>query len=379
MKVKMAIIAAVLAAAVCAPASAVLPDARGPNAAVAAENSPEMKEILRIRVENAAGGAVEVSEDGGASWTAAGKVLLAAGTINPRAYTASGWAASGAVAATAVNAIHIKVKQNEDRGAVFSLLPKDFFTPPADYKSFYSRNSSIITNIPAGGSIFGGAESPFIGSRVLAARAGSAHSPIAEDYVPAEGDSLLIVVERPVKYPSEIVFENRFGGFILIKYPGEEPKLIGQVLKPVAGVGRFEGSLYTDVGRIRANHTGVVCVSTSPVGEIGGFQIIPENHAMSAEMENARLLTQWMVVGPPGAADPSLEGVAPLFRHFIRPVNFKSGPQGKTLEQALGAFIVQARIGGGEWTRMPSVSGRDDKALKDVTHIRMLFPVEWKH
>ncbi len=104
---------------------------------------------------------------------------------------------------------------------MFSILPKDFFSPPADYKSFYSRNSSIITSIPAGEGIFGGAESPFIGSRVLAARAGSAHSPIAEDYAPSEGDSLLIIVEQPEKYPSEIVFENRFGGFILIKYPGE--------------------------------------------------------------------------------------------------------------------------------------------------------------
>ncbi len=85
MRIKMAIIAAIAAAWACAPAVAVLPDARGPHAAVAAENSPEMKEIFRIRVENAAGGAVEVSKDGGASWTAAGKVLLAAGTINPRA------------------------------------------------------------------------------------------------------------------------------------------------------------------------------------------------------------------------------------------------------------------------------------------------------
>jgi len=90
------------------------------------------------------------------------------------------------------------------------------------------------------------------------------------------------------KYPSEIEFENRFGGFVTLKYPNGESKVVAQVLKPVEGVGRFGGSLYGNTGRIRANHTGVICIITSPHGQVGGFQILPDNHGMSPEMFNAR-------------------------------------------------------------------------------------------
>jgi hypothetical protein len=360
-------------------ALAVLPDKRGPTDIVTEENSPETVELHRVRFVNSVNGPIEVSRDGGKTWTRIGNVMLTAGTVNPNGYTASGWAPVGRVAATAVNAVHIKVAQNNAVGVTLSLMPKEFFTPPPpDYASYFARSASIITDIPAGTGFFGGAESPFVGNKVLLERNGGAPAPIAEDYVPADGDAIIVVVERPVKYPVEIEFENRFGGFVTVRYPGGESKLIGEVLKPVAGVGRFEGSVYADVGRLRANHTGVVCVSTSPVGEIGGFQILPDNHGMSQEMFRARLLTQWMVVGPPSVTDPSLEGVAPLFRYFMRPVYYKIGTTGRSLDEMLGAFIVQVRINGGDWERMPTVTGRVDDALKDVTAIRILFPLEWR-
>lgn len=359
---------------------AVLPDKRGPTDAVAEENAPDTVELHRVRFVNSVDGPIEVSRDAGKTWNRIGKVLLPAGAVNPEGYTASGWAPAGKVAATAVNAVHIKIRQNGERGVMFSIIPKEFYEPPKDYKSYYSRNSSIITDIPAGTGFFGGAESPFIGSPVLLERNGAAPAPLPElpeYYTPAEGDAITIVVERPVRYPVEIEFENRFGGFITVRYHGGESKIVGQVFKPVMGVGRFDGSVFADVGRLRANHTGVICISTSPVGLIGGFQIIPDNHGMSKEMIYARTLTQWMVVGPPGVTDPSLEGVAPLFRYFLRPVYFRMGAAGRSIEEMMAAFIVQVRIDGGEWERMPTVTGRVDDALKNVTHIRILFPLEW--
>jgi len=362
-----------------AGARAVSPDKRGPTDVVAAENQPETIELFRVRFENKPEGKIETNLDAGAvGWRQIGKVLLPAGAVSGNGYTASSWAPEGRIAATAVNAVHIKVRLEKERGVLMSFLPKEFYEPPKNYSSYYQRNSSIITDMKAGTLFFGGRESPLIGNKVLVSRGGEEAAPLPLGYVPAEGDVLTVVVERPKRYPSEIEFENRFGGFVTVRYPDGESKVVAQVFKPVAGVGRFTGSAHTGVGRIRANHTGVICVSTSPLGEIGGFQIIPDNHAMSAEMFNARLLTQWMVIGPPSVFDPSLEGVAPFFRYFIRPVYLSNRePGGKSIDELLEQFIVQARINNGDWERMPSVSGRADDALKDVTHVRILFPIEW--
>jgi len=365
-----------LLAAGAPPARAVLPDERGPTDAVAVENAPEFVELFRVRFENKPGGIITISSDAGATWESYGRVLMPAGYLNKEGYTASGWAPRGRVAATAVNAVHLKVRQNGERGVLLSLLPADYYEEPEDYNSYYSRNTSIITDIPAGTGFFGGGESPFVGSPVLLERGGADPVPLPEMYYPEEGDAITVVVERPVKYPVEIEFENRFGGFITVTYHGGEKKIIAQVLRPAYGVGRFGGSLHTGVGRIRANHTGVICISTSPPGEIGGLQVIPENHAMSPEMVYARLLTQWMVVGPPGVRDPSLEGVAPLFRYFIRPVYYAGAAGERTLDEMLASFIVQVRLNGGDWERMPEFTGRQDEALKDMTHLRILFPME---
>ncbi|MEW6203086.1 MAG: hypothetical protein AB1546_14000 [bacterium] len=368
----------------------VLEGERGASDVVKEENQPEFSKLFTIVIENKKDGKVIVKGDEetvvGRDYLIApnikddeekiiGTVLSAAGTVNKQGYTASGWARAGTVAATAVNAIHIKVAQSGEKGVLFSILPKEFYEKPKDYKSYYSSSSSIITDIPAGTLMFGGGFSPFIGNKVFLLKDGE-RIPIPENYSPVEGDVIEVSVEQPLPLPSQIEFENRFGGFIRLRYVNGEEKVIGQVLKPVAGVGRFDGSLYADVGRIRANHTGVICVSTSPVGQIGGFQIIPENHGMSAEMKFARLLTQWMVVGPPAVDDPSTEGTAPLFSYFIRPIYFPIDERGRTLEEMLDMYIVQVRKSNGEWERMPTVTGRVDDALLSVTHIRILFPIE---
>ncbi|MFA6450828.1 MAG: hypothetical protein WCX65_15245 [bacterium] len=376
--IKIIAIASIMLIALSAGAYAVLPDKRGPTEVDAAENNPEMIELFRVRFENKLGGKVETTLDAGAAgWRQLGKVLLPAGNVAGKGYTASSWAPEGCIAATAVNAIHVKVRLEEGRGVTLSFLPKELYEEPKNYNSYYARSASIVTDIPSGTLFFGGRESPLIGNKILVSRGGGEAAPMAKDYKPAEGDTLTVVVERPKRYPAEIEFENRFGGFVTLRYPDGESKVIAQVLKPVAGVGRFGGSMYADVGRIRANHTGVICISTSPLGVIGGFQILPDNHGMSEEMFNARLLTQWMVIGPTSVFDPSLEGVAPFFRYFIRPVYIEEGPAGRTIGEMMQQFIVQVRIKNGDWERMPTAAGRVDDALKDVTHVRILFPLEW--
>jgi len=349
------------------------------------EKVAEVDEIGRIRVENAPGGAVEVSDH--CCWRQIGSVLRHTEKVDRRGFTASKWALPGTVAATAVNAIHIKVGDNEeeDRGIVFSLLPREF-APGAD-RPFRtpSPDSSIYTDIPAGSAIFGGDFTPMIGSPVFLAR-GDELAPLQADYVPTRGDVLVISIRRPREYPSQIVFENRFGGLILLEYPNGCRKPIGTVLRPVIGVGRFPGTLYAGIGRIRANHPGVIDISTSPQGEVGGFQIIPAGHAMSPETKYVRRLTQWMVVGPLDARERSWEGVAPLFFQHLRPRYDAADLYADDWQhRLLGRFLVEAQVSG-RWQAMPHLAlGASANvplpewamtALEDVEAFRIMFPLD---
>ena len=124
------------------------------------------------------------------------------------------------MAASAVNAIHVTVGYNEreDRGIVFSLLPREFLAPPANYRSFLSPDSSIYTDMPAGRGVFGGGEAPLVGSPIYLADGDGALRALPEGYLPRRGDLLVIVVRRRLRYPTQAVFENRVGGAVFLEY-----------------------------------------------------------------------------------------------------------------------------------------------------------------
>jgi hypothetical protein len=368
------------------PAYCVLAGASGPSPEVLAENAAALQEIGRIRIENTPGGVVAVNHNG--AWRPLGRVLRQAEKLDLRGFSASRWAPPGTVAATAVNALHIKVAQNEqeDRGITLSVLPLEF--APGSRQPFEEASipaASIFTDIPSGTAIFGGDDAPFVGDPVFVER-GAALVPLPRDYVPARGDVLVVSIRCPKQYPSQLVFENRFGGFIYLEYPNGDRKTIGEVLRPVIGIGRFVGGLWAGIGRIRANHPGVIDISTSLIGEIGGFQIIPANHAMDPETTYVRRLTQWMVVGPLDARDPSWEGVAPLFLHYLRPkYNQADLYADDWQERLLGRFLADVKING-QWQAMPHLSlgtsanvplpAWADTALENVEAVRIMFPLE---
>ncbi|HEY3417677.1 MAG TPA: hypothetical protein VGM23_12400 [Armatimonadota bacterium] len=360
----------------------------GPSPEVSNYQKVERTEIYRLRIVNDTNGEIAGSLDSGKSWQTLGHVTHYTEKVTNQGYTASKWAPIGAVAATAVNAIHIRTGYNakDDKGIVFSLLPREL-TSEAGIKlaSFLSPDASIYTDIPGGTGIFGGHWAPILGNPVYLEQAGALQR-MPDGYVPHRGDVLTIPVMEAVDAPQEIIFENRFGGFITLVDWDDHATVIGQVLKPVAGVGRFTGSQYTGVGRLRANHNGVICVSVSPAGTIGGFQILPREHAMSPEMVRARTMTQWMVVGPLDARDTSWEGVAPLFFGYLRPSwsdDDWAGPD--WLRKVTGRTLVDVRIKNGPWQPMPSYQFDPDlnkplpdwcmTALQDVTHIRINLPV----
>lgn len=357
--------------------------------AVDYENNPKFGEIYRIKIWNLPGGTVEVSSDEGKNWEPVGKVIYPTQKTNPESYAASRWVADGVVAATAVNAIHIKTATGTEEakgGVVFSILPKEFLQKPKRYRSYLSPDSSIYTDVQAGEGIFGGGYAPFVGNVVMVSKPAQPVVPIPKGYVPQLGDKIYILVDRPVNYPKEIDFENRFGGPITIKYFNGEEKIIGEVLRPVSGVGRFEGTKYASVGRIRANHAGVIDVSTSPLGRIGGFQIVPSQHG--SEINSVRELTQWMVIGPLEDADQTLEGKAPFFKYFIKPAYRKNDLESENWEnRLLERFLVEVKLKGNDkWQSMPAYEFSEyyltgelpdwaNGVLSKITDIRILFPI----
>jgi len=351
-----------------------------------------VEQVFYIHIENWEGGAITIRQPDGTEAEGGdqvvGHVLAPVSATNADGYTASGWAAEGTVCASAVNAIHLKTDHNytSGRSTLFSLLPvEQAKTDPRNYKSYLSHEASLQTDIAGGTEIFGGHWAPLVGSRLLHASVGEAYTPVEVGYVPQAGEIIAIEVGRRKDNPEYIEFENSFGGLIWIKELGQDPYPIGQVLKPVVGTGRFLGTQWADTGRIRAAHPGVICISTSPYDEIGGFQIIPHDHAMSPEMVYTRYKTQWMVVGPLWALDESWEGLPPLFTDYLYPAYIPAvdedgepNDEVSAMEIYLGRFTVRGRYSDAddpdEYVLMHEESSFDNYALKHLTHVRIYFP-----
>lgn len=350
-----------------------------PTAEMLPEHSAPRKEIHRLRVVNAPNGPIELSFDQGRSWTLIGRVTKAATASEPNGYRASGWAKLGTVAATASYAIHLKVDHVADnpdfpagRGVLVSIIPRDFATPPKKFAGYVPSANGIYTNISAGTWLFG-PWSPFVGDSVYLQPGGKGSlKPLPKGYQPTVGDALVIPVMQPVGMPKWVSFENKYGGMVRLAAADGKEKIIATVLRPVAGIGRFAGTPSSGPGGINTNHTGTITISTAPFansyGEAnqGGFQIIPAYHANDAETSYIRWKTQWIVVGPINALDPSPEGIGPLFLGYLRPVNLPQDPA--------AGYRVEIRRKGGEWESFPPMKGLDYQVLMDVTDVRILFP-----
>ena len=291
-----------------------------------------------------------------------GRVLMTPAKTNWPAYTASKWSEPSTVCATAVKAIHILINKQDDRGRIISLVPSVTIAPAAVPGAFFSLE------IPAGTGIFGGF-APLAGSRVTLEHDGVEH--VLTD-TPELGDVLIIRTALESKFfMAEI--ENRQGGRVTI-WDNQGVRVIARVIHPVTGVGRFGGTVYQDIGRVRASHSGVIDVATSKRGDVGGIQIMPLKHALtSKEMLSSWSLTQWMIIAPvPGNKD--LEGSEPLYKSSLIPGTQLNDSLPDIWSQYGRKPLVLCRINGGNWEKLPEVSGKVDDALKDVTHFRIYYP-----
>lgn len=320
--------------------------------------------FIVLRIPCSSGKQVTAEFPGGEVITL-GRVNMTPSKTNWPAYTASKWATPSTVCASAVNAVHILIRVEEGRGRIISLVPSVTVAPAAAQGAFFALE------MDAGTGVFGG-YAPLTGSAVTVEHDGG-ESPLSD--TPLEGDTLIIRSPLPEDMPYYMAdIENRPGGRVIVR-GADGVKVIARVIRPVKGVGRFGGSVYQNRGRIRASHSGVICIATSPRDTVGGLQIMPLKHALtSPEMLNAWKLTQWMIVAPlPGM--PDLEGTPPLFKNAFVPGAQLSDKLPDIWSHYGRRPLVLCRIDGGDWERLPEVSGKVDDGLKRVTHLRFYFPL----
>ena len=325
----------------------------------------EESKLYEIRMPFAEGGSVVSVLPDGREFRLGTVAKLPERTRWP-SYTASAWGAPGTVTASAVNAVHILMGVEDGKGRTMSVIPQETIAPAA------GAGASIVLDSKAGTGFFG-AWAPPVGSRIMLMTPGFEPRPLRSSGLPEPGDTLVFLVSEG-DMPYMVDFENRPGGRVTA-WSRSGADVIARVIRPVSGVGRFEGTLFQEPGRIRANHYGVIDVSTSPYGQIGGFQIIPWDHALaSKEMQGAWQLTQWMIIAHPDGKS-MLGGTRPLFSGGLVPGTFEH----ETLWDMWSTYgrkpLVMARVDGGEWVKIPEAAGRVDDALKRVTHIRIYFPV----
>lgn len=331
-------------------------------------------EIFRIRITNTVGGAVQVGRLG--EFRQIGRVNRPATDV-AQGFAAAAYVRDGVVAAIATHGIRIKTGTIGGKPRMISLVPLQFATTPSGYGGHVPGKSGIYTDIPAGESIFR-TLSPFVGDSIFLEVSDGGLKSLPKSYRPATGDILVIIVRLPEKLPRAVEFENRVGGAVTSSYADGSELRIGNVTRPVTGVGRFDGTSYSGVAAVNTNHPGVLTISTAPAqkglnlleGEgderRGGFMIQPSRHA-----ETQPRMHQVMVIAPFLDSDSPLEGAPPLFFGHI---NLACNPD--DLERS---YRAQVRLNNGDWLPMPQVVGKDDKALTEsglnpVTHIRLLFP-----
>ncbi|MCF7935581.1 MAG: hypothetical protein K9L28_04500 [Synergistales bacterium] len=328
-----------------------------------ADRIPEDTLLYTISIPLQEGAGVTVAMADGAVFPL-GNVVRVPETMKWPAFTASKWGKPGHVAATAVNAIHLLARRRSQRGQILSILPAESFAPAA------GQSSSVVIEGKGGHGVFG-AWAPPVGVPVHCRFADGTKEPLYSISQLVDAVALEIAVPESPSF-GFVDIENWPGGRVICR-DASGTAVIARVVRPVGGVGRFGGSRYQVPGRLRANHPGVICVSTSPQGSVGGFQVIPLAHAASSpEMASLWRLTQWLVVGT--HMRDSLVGSTPLFSG-----RFVSGPgDGEQLWNLWATYgrrsLVLCRTVFGPWKPLPVFSGRHDTALSDITHLRLYVP-----
>ncbi len=315
-------------------------------------------EAFRVEIQNWSQGAVSVSTDNGTTWQRIASVVVPNPSmlheVADGEFTASDWAPIGAIAATAVNAIHVKVDHAGPHATLFSLLPRELIVSSNIITSYLSQTSSIFLDQAGGAGVMGGQWAPRVGDPIfLSSTANPTLQPWPLHRAPGIGDIITVISQVPSDNQWMIMLENKPSGSVTYHRGETEPILLATVIKAFQGSGNFQGGVFQSVGRIRANHPGVIDISSSPYGKTGGIQIVPQYHSREKNLAYVYKSPVYMLIAPLNP-DDYLEGTPPLFNGTIRP-----------------GQLVEAKIHG-VWQPFPEASGRQFEAFKDVEAIRII-------
>lgn len=300
--------------------------------------------ISTITIHNKKGGEIQYYNKRNGKAILIGTVLSPA--INPQfePFSAFRWGKDSAIVATSVNIIRIRI--SGVRG--FSICPiNDSPGVNSDFDEGFSKYF-IKTDIVAGTKLFS-EYAPPVGSSIYLIKNGN-EIPFPPFHDPEVDDICQIYFNEPKIAYKNIIIENLIGGSaygIPSTKDGRSSDTLAKIVKTVEGVGRFGGSKFAGIGEVRANHPGVICISTSKKGEMGGFQIIPDEHADDAEMKESRLKPQWMILK--SMNKNCLAGSFPLFSGLIRPGD-----------------KVQYSKDSKNWLYFPNLEGKIDDALSKI-------------
>ena len=296
-------------------------------------------ELFRISIQNKVNGEIKVSINEGRSWVVLGNVLRAGKGVEENGFTACKFGKLGTVVAVSSYAIHIKIGEPH---SIFSILAKEMEEIPKGFGGQIPGQAGILTDIKAGTSIFKDL-SPTLGSKVFLKMDDKLYE-LAPSYALEEGEELVIIVEER-DLPQEIIFENKEGGNVYLFKEGKR-EVIAQVRKALTGIGRFDGTELTGIGKLNTVHPGAITVSTVQGGAnkfdftlSGGFQIVP----FYGE------LPSYIPTSPSYIIVSSSPGSHPLFDGTIGIWDWRG--QG---------FKVEVSWDGMKWEEMPNLKGKID-------------------
>jgi hypothetical protein len=281
-----------------------------------------------------------------------GKVRATPSKSRYPGFTASKYGLGGQVIATAANAHHIQVSVENGEGRTISIIPAGTFVAASGLDT-----SFVIEGV--GGAGLWGKYAPYVSSPVYIVNPAGVPVLFNNINLFKFASALEIRVYRPASAIDYIEIENKPGG-LAWHHDSNGDHQFAVVESGVGGTGRFEGTLYQGLGKVRANHPGVICVSTTERGDIGGFQIVPLSHTYSKEMQKTRGMSQYIVLR--GLDFEDLTGQAPFFRGHIRP--------GDADDEDYNTGVVKCRIGG-EWRDMPLVPGLTEHTMTDIESFRI--------
>jgi hypothetical protein len=281
-----------------------------------------------------------------------GRVMAVPTKSRHPSFTASKYGIGGQVIATAANAHHIQISVEEGTGRTMSLIPSQTFAnAPGAGASF------IVEGV--GGTGLWGKYAPFVGSPVYIINKVGVPVYFNNLQLFQFATALEIRVYSPEYEIEYFEIENAAGGRAWYR-DAKGDHQFATVESGVGGTGRFEGTFFQGLGKVRANHPGVICISTSPKREVGGFQIVPLSHTYSSEMQKTRRMSQYIVLR--GVNFEDLTGQSPFFKGWVRPGDSED------LDSKSG--WVSCKIDG-EWQELPSISGLTEHTLENIEAFRI--------